>query len=111
MDCVDWSSAAVGITYDRARVSLTDAAGKFEPANLNMMRDTVKTVTGLGRSAFECWHRLYVQKEDPEKVFKYADRDPGGALGENAALADGTVRQLKSLARCEDLETDLPDIV
>jgi pyruvate formate-lyase activating enzyme-like uncharacterized protein len=109
MSYVDWSSATLAIKYYQAGVALMNKSVRFEPGNLKRDKRTVKTVTGLGCAAFDCWHRLYVQKEAATDVFSPTHLKHIG-VAEEKNLFKNIIGQLLSVATYEQLEAGLPDV-
>jgi hypothetical protein len=88
MPYVDWSSSKLTILYLDPDITLKKKADGFKEGNLESSHRVTKSVTGLGQESFECWRRLYIDKQNPKQ-------------GEN---------MLRELAAFEELESGLPDV-
>jgi pyruvate formate-lyase activating enzyme-like uncharacterized protein len=88
MPYVDWSSSKLTILYLDPDITFKKRAEGFKEGNLESSHRVTKSVTGLGQESFECWHRLYIDKQNPKQ-------------GEN---------MLRELAAFEELESGLPDV-
>jgi pyruvate formate-lyase activating enzyme-like uncharacterized protein len=88
MPYVDWSSSKLTILYLDPDITLKKKADGFKEGNLEPSQRVTKSVTGLGQESFECWRRLYIDKQNPKQ-------------GEN---------MLRELAAFEELESGLPDV-
>ena len=106
---IDWSSATIAIVYHNPTMTLKNKSDGLHKGNLNTNHEVVASVRGWGRFAFDCWHKLYIQKEKADDVFHFFYHHYPNVEHRTARLQREMI-ELKELAQYEELEEGMPEV-
>jgi len=66
---VDWSSAAVEITYFEPKIGLKGCENVRLEDSLEVSKKAIYQKSGWSKMAIDCWHRIYVKKAPQKEAF------------------------------------------
>ena len=106
---IDWSSATITIVYHNPTMTLKNKSDGLHRGNFNTNHEVVASVRGWGQFTCECWHKLYIQKENADDVFHFFYHHYPRVENRTARLQREVI-ELKELAQYEEFEEGMPEV-